>query len=137
MKSSNPAHSRTSSVASILMRTQGFIGTQYWVWPLLAALLLMGLGAWVRQKMEGVAKQQVAAMLQLVLNANIEALRSWSVTMKDEAANVADDDRGPRTRLRADPTRPDQRRGEDGFAGRPGAGGIARPAQAKAGARRV
>jgi hypothetical protein len=92
MKQSSPAQSRTSTVASILMRTQGFIGTQFWVWPLVAAVLLMCMGAWLRQKMEGVAKQQVAAMLQVVLNANIEALRSWSVTMKNEAANVAEDD---------------------------------------------
>ena len=93
MKPSSPAHSRTSSVASILMRTQGFFGRQFWVWPLVAAMLLMCLGLWLRQKMEGVAKQQVAGMLQVVLNANIEALRSWSVTVRTAAANLAEDDR--------------------------------------------
>ena len=79
MSQLNPSRSRTSSIASILMRTQGFFGTQFWVWPLVAALLLVSMGAWLRQKMESVAKQQVADMLQMVLNANIEALRSWPV----------------------------------------------------------
>jgi len=89
MSQPNPSQSRTSSIASILMRTQGFFGTQLWVWPLVAALLLVAMGAWPRQKMESVAKQQVADMLQMVLNANIEALRSWSATMKTDAENIA------------------------------------------------
>lgn len=75
------------------MRTQGFFGTQFWVWPLVAALVLVFMGLWLRQKMESVAKQQVADMLQMVLNANIQALRSWSVTMKTDVENIAEDDR--------------------------------------------
>src|ERR1017187_2655885 len=93
MSESNPSHSRTSSVASVLMRTRGFLRTQLWVWPLVAALVLVFIGVWLRVKMEGATKQQIADMLQTILNANTEALHSWSVTMKTDVENVAEDDR--------------------------------------------
>ena len=79
-------------MASVLTRTQGFLRTQLWVWPLVAALVLAFLGVWLRVKMEGATKQQIAGTLQTILNANTEALRAWSVTMKSEAEDVADDD---------------------------------------------
>ena len=93
MNPSNPSHSRSSSVASVLTRTQGFLRTQLWVWPLVAALVLVFLGVWLRVKMEGATKQQIADTLQTILNANTEALRAWSVTMKSDAEDVAEDDR--------------------------------------------
>jgi hypothetical protein len=43
--------------------------------------------------MEGATKQQIADMLQTILNANTEALHSWSVTMKTDVENLAEDDR--------------------------------------------
>ncbi|HEX7617362.1 MAG TPA: cache domain-containing protein, partial [Verrucomicrobiae bacterium] len=93
MSKSNPSHSRTSSVASVLMLTRWFLRTQLWVWPLVAALVLVFIGFWLRVKMEGATKQQIADMLQTILNANNEALHSWSVTMKTDAENLAEDDR--------------------------------------------
>ena len=93
MSESNPSHSRTSSVASVLMLTRWFLRTQLWVWPLVAALVLVLIGVWLRMKMEGATKQQIADTLQIILNANTEALHSWSVTMKTDAENLAEDDR--------------------------------------------
>ncbi len=93
MKPSNPSQSRSSSVASVLTRTQGFLRTQLWVWPLVAAVILAFLGVWLRVKMEGATKQQIADTLQTILSANTEALRAWSVTMKSEAEDIAEDDR--------------------------------------------
>ena len=93
MTTSNPSQSRSSSVASVLMRTRGFLRTQLWVWPLVAAFILVFLGVWVRVKMEGATKQQIADTLQTILNANTEALRSWSTTMKSDAENLAEDNR--------------------------------------------
>jgi hypothetical protein len=93
MSQLNPSHSRTSSVASVLMRTRGFFGTQLWVWPLVAALVLVFIGVWLRVIMEGATKQQIADTLQTVLSANTEALHAWSVTMKTEAEDVGEDDR--------------------------------------------
>jgi hypothetical protein len=93
MSQTNPSHSRTSSVASVLLFTRGFFKTQLWVWPLVAALILGVIGVWLRVKMEGATKQQIADMLQTILNANTEALHSWSGAMKADAENLADDDR--------------------------------------------
>src|ERR1700679_550161 len=93
MSQTNPSHSRTSSVASVLLFTRGFFRTQLWVWPLVAALILAIIGVWLRVKMEGATKQQIADMLQTILNANTEALHSWSDAMKADAENLADDDR--------------------------------------------
>jgi tRNA A-37 threonylcarbamoyl transferase component Bud32 len=93
MDQTNPSHSRTSSVASVLLFTRGFFKTQLWVWPLVAALILGVIGVWLRVKMEGASKQQIADMLQTILNANTEALHSWSGAMKADAENLADDDR--------------------------------------------
>ncbi|MFZ0827772.1 MAG: serine/threonine protein kinase [Verrucomicrobiia bacterium] len=93
MSSSNPSHSRSSSVASVLTATRGFLRTQLWVWPLVAALILAFLGVWLRVKMEGATKQQIADTLQTILNANTEALRSWSIAMKSDAEDAAADDR--------------------------------------------
>ena len=93
MSQPNPSHSRSSSVASVLTATRGFLRTQLWVWPLVAALVLVFLGVWLRVKMEGATKQQIADTLQTILNANVEALRSWSTTMKSDAEDAAEDDR--------------------------------------------
>jgi tRNA A-37 threonylcarbamoyl transferase component Bud32 len=80
-------------VASVLTRTQGFLRTQLWIWPLVAALVLVFIGVWLRVKMEGATKQQIASTLQTILNANTEALRAWSSDMRSDAEDVADDDR--------------------------------------------
>jgi tRNA A-37 threonylcarbamoyl transferase component Bud32 len=88
--------SRTSSVAtvaSVLLHTRGFLRTQLWVWPLVAAVILIFIGSWLRVKMETAVKQQVSETLQTVLNANTEALRFWSVTMKLDAQDLGEDER--------------------------------------------
>jgi len=93
MPESKPSQSRTSSVASVLTRTQGFLRTQLWIWPLVAALVLAFIGVWLRVKMEGATKQQIADTLRTILNANTEALRAWSANVQSDAEDVADDDR--------------------------------------------
>ena len=81
-----------SRSGSYLARTQGFLRTQLWVWPLVAAVLLAFVAVTLRLKMEGVMKQQIASNLQVILNANAEALRAWSATAKSDAENLADDE---------------------------------------------
>ena len=80
-----------SRSSSYLARTQGFLRTQLWVWPLVAAGLLAFVAVTLRLKMEGAMKQQIASNLQVILNANAEALRAWSATAKSDAENLADD----------------------------------------------
>jgi hypothetical protein len=91
MRDSTLNHSRTSSVASVLLLTRGFLRTQLWVWPLVAAVALAFIGGWLRVKMESAVKQQMDDTLQTILNANTEALRSWSSTVKADAENLAED----------------------------------------------
>jgi len=81
-----------SRSASYLARTQGFLRTQLWIWPLVAAVLLAFVAVTLRLKMEGAMKQQIASNLQVILNANAEALRAWSATVKSDAENLADDE---------------------------------------------
>jgi len=59
MSKSNPSHSRTSSVASVLMSPRWFLRTQLWVWPLVAALVLVFIGGWLRVKMEGATNSRL------------------------------------------------------------------------------
>ncbi len=82
-----------SRSSSYLARTQGFLRTQLWVWPLVAAVVLAFVAVTLRLKVEGALKQQIASNLQVILNANAEALRAWSTTMKSDAQSLAEDER--------------------------------------------
>jgi hypothetical protein len=64
-----------------------------WVWPLVAALVLAFVAVTLRLKVEGALKQQLASNLQVILNANAEALRAWSTTMKADAQSLAEEAR--------------------------------------------
>jgi hypothetical protein len=89
MSLSQQSKSRSSSY---LARTQSFLRTQLWIWPLVAAVLLAFVAVTLRLKMEGAMKQQIASNLQVILNANAEALRAWSANVKSDAENLADDE---------------------------------------------
>lgn len=80
-----------SRSSSYLARSQSFLRTQLWVWPLVAAVLLSFVAVTLRLKMESVMKQQVAANLQVILNANAEALRAWSTTVRSDAETLVED----------------------------------------------
>ncbi len=74
-------------------RSRDFLRTEYWIWPLLAAVILVFVGVFIRRQMEGAMKAQIAATLQAILNANTEALRSWAATVQSRAEAVAEDPR--------------------------------------------
>jgi serine/threonine protein kinase len=95
MANSDPTRSRSASTATanILSRTQGFMRRHLWVWPLIAALILAFIGLWVRARMEGAMKSQIAGNLQTILAANTEALRAWSTTVKGHVEQAAEDTR--------------------------------------------
>jgi len=87
------SHSRSASIGSILSRTQGILRRQLWIWPLLAAVILAFVGVWVRGRMEGAMKAQLAGTLRTILAANTEALRAWATTVKSQAELAAEDER--------------------------------------------
>ena len=80
-----------SGATQLLARTRGFFRTQLWIWPLVAALLLAFVGFGLRAKMEHAMKEQITANLDVILNANSEALHSWAKVVKSDADTLADD----------------------------------------------
>jgi eukaryotic-like serine/threonine-protein kinase len=80
-----------SSTGRAMARSRSFLRTQYWVWPLIAAVILGFVGVFVRLRMEGAMKEQIADNLKTILNANAEALRAWAATVKSQAESVAED----------------------------------------------
>ncbi len=92
-KSAAPASKLSSVGSSALARSQSFLRTQYWIWPLVAAVILVFVGVFVRRHMEGAMKAQIAGNLQTILNANTEALRAWAATVKSRAEAVSEDSR--------------------------------------------
>jgi len=93
MSKPKPTSSQSASISSMLFRTQGIMRKHLWLWPLLTAGLLAFVGLWVRGRMEGAMKSQIAANLKTILAANSEALRAWTATMKSQAEIFAVDER--------------------------------------------
>ncbi len=83
---------KDSSAATAGIRTQAFLRRQLWIWPLLAAAILAFVGVWVRARMEGAMRVEIAGNLKTIRDANVEALRAWAAAMKSQAELLADDD---------------------------------------------
>jgi len=94
-KAKPAAHASKLSSAglSALARSRSFLRTQYWIWPLVAAVVLVFVGVFVRRQMEEAMKGQIAGNLQTILNANTEALRAWAATEKSRAESISEDAR--------------------------------------------
>jgi eukaryotic-like serine/threonine-protein kinase len=92
-KPAAPVAQTTPSGSTVLAWSRSFLRTQYWVWPLVAAVVLGFVAVFVRRQMEGAMKAQIVANLTTILNANTEALRAWAATMKSRAEAVAKDPR--------------------------------------------
>ena len=93
MNSTTSTRPRTPTASSYLTHTQSFIRHQLWIWPLVAAVLLGFVGSWLRAKMEGAMRQQIETNLRTILAANTEALRAWSLNVKSDAEDLAEDER--------------------------------------------
>src|SRR5262245_23981172 len=72
-----------SGLSGSLGATRTILGRQRWLWPILAAVLLGGLGWWVHRSVERAMRQALADQLTTILNADVQALRTW---MKDQEA---------------------------------------------------
>jgi hypothetical protein len=92
-KPAPPTAPHSSSVGSALARSGHFLRTQYWIWPLVAAVILIFVGVFVRRQVEGAMKAQIAGNLKSILHANVEALRAWTATVQSRAEAVAEDAR--------------------------------------------
>jgi eukaryotic-like serine/threonine-protein kinase len=92
-KAAASGSSPASGGSSALARSRSFLRTQFWIWPLVAAMILVFVGVFVRVRMEAAMKALIAGNLETILNANTEALRAWAATVKSRAEAVAEDAR--------------------------------------------
>src|SRR5260221_7642650 len=73
------------------MRAPLVLSRHLWVWPLLGAVILSLVGLWVRNRIEGTTKFELASHLQTLLNADVAALRLWFMEQQLEAKSLASD----------------------------------------------
>jgi len=62
-----------------------------WIWPLLGALALGAVGYWVRNRVEGATRAELASRLQTLLNADVAALKLWFSERQSDARSFAAD----------------------------------------------
>jgi tRNA A-37 threonylcarbamoyl transferase component Bud32 len=62
-----------------------------WVWPLLGAFVLVGVGVWVRSRVEGATRAELASRLKTLLSADVAALRLWFSEKQSDTKAFAGD----------------------------------------------
>jgi tRNA A-37 threonylcarbamoyl transferase component Bud32 len=62
-----------------------------WVWPVVGAVVLGMVGFWVRNRVEGATRAELASRLQTLLNADVAALRLWFSERQADAKSFATD----------------------------------------------
>ncbi|HWH69375.1 MAG TPA: hypothetical protein VNT26_08305, partial [Candidatus Sulfotelmatobacter sp.] len=81
----------TSPFVRWITRAPLLLSKHLWVWPLLGAVLLAGVGFWVHGRLQGVGQAELASRLQTLLNADIAALRLWFSEQESDAKSFAAD----------------------------------------------
>jgi hypothetical protein len=77
--------SGTGGTTQSLGATRAALRRHLWIWPVLAALLLGGVGWWIHHSVEVAMREELAGQLTTILNADVEALRTWT---RDQEANA-------------------------------------------------
>src|SRR5437016_1148843 len=72
-------------LSGALRSTRMFLSRHLWAWPVIAALLLGGVGWWVHDSMERAMRKQMADGLTTILKADVTSLRTW---MKEQEGNA-------------------------------------------------
>ena len=75
----------------MVMRAPRVLTKNLWAVPLLGALIFALVGLWVRGRVEQSTRAEIAARLQTVLHANINALRLWFTEREYDARSFASD----------------------------------------------
>jgi tRNA A-37 threonylcarbamoyl transferase component Bud32 len=83
--------SRTTALAQWVMGVPRVVSKNLWAVPLVGALIFALAGLWVRSRVEQTIRAEIAAHLQTVLNANINALRLWFTEREYDARSLAAD----------------------------------------------
>jgi hypothetical protein len=66
-----------------------FLQQQLWIWPLVAAVLLIVIGYWVRGKVDQAIHVKLGAELETLLKADVAGLEIWLESQKSNAAAAA------------------------------------------------
>jgi hypothetical protein len=74
-----------------MQATARFLRRQLWAWPIIAAVLLGGLGWWVNHCVEHSLREQRATDLNVMVDASVNALRVWMGEQKINVQLVAAD----------------------------------------------
>ncbi len=69
--------------------TRAALRRRLWVWPVLAALVLGGVGWWVQGAVEETMREDLAGQLTTILSADVEALRAWTKDQEAIARSLA------------------------------------------------
>ncbi len=90
----NPVHvgkqlSSLSRISGSLAATRTTLRRQLWAWPIAGALLLGGVGWWVHRSVEATMREELASQLTTILNADVEALHSWTADQEAIARSLA------------------------------------------------
>ena len=78
-----------SSLARSITRVPLLLSKHLWVWPLLGAIVLVAVGFWVRDRIEGTTHAEVASQLTTLLQADLAALRLWVSEQESDAQSFA------------------------------------------------
>ncbi len=78
------------SFAQSLAFTALALKGRLWIWPLIAAGLLVAIGLWVRWRVEAAITNKLASELQAVRDADVAGLKIWLNAQKSNATSAAE-----------------------------------------------
>lgn len=78
-----------SGFSSSLGATRSALRRQLWIWPVIAAVLLGGVGWLVHRSVEDAMREKLAGELTTILNADVAALRLWTKDQEAIARSLA------------------------------------------------
>jgi tRNA A-37 threonylcarbamoyl transferase component Bud32 len=76
-------------LARFIARAPLLLSRHLWVWPFLGAVVLGAAGYWVRDRVEGATRAELASRLDTLLKADVAALRLWFSEREYDATSLA------------------------------------------------
>ncbi|HVC95581.1 MAG TPA: protein kinase, partial [Pirellulales bacterium] len=89
MSNHHPSLAASKVARRSITATNLFFRKQLWAWPLLAAVLLGGVGYGLRTSVERAVRASMEGQLQAILDADVAALRIWLEAQRSNAETAA------------------------------------------------
>jgi len=83
---------RTFRRAAVESASGQFLRRQLWAWPVIAAVVLGGVGLWTNHSVESALRDRRAAELNTILAADVAALREWMKNQQTTAELLTETD---------------------------------------------